>query len=188
MPGIDNRKDILILLLAMPGRTGSPYEPIAGRTRLMKLLFLLDKDQEIRKHIPIADYYSFEPYHYGPFSKDVFDDLDFLRNVGIVESATEGPGSYALRDETEKLLDEQGVPLESGEVAVGEQEERFMLTNRGRTFYEEKLSPSLPPSVRDDVVSLKSELGSVPLSSLLRYVYRRFPDSAKNSKLNHLTS
>lgn len=187
MAGIDNRKDVLILLLGVPGITGAPYEPIVGRTRLMKLVFLLDKERGIRNHLPLRDYYTFEPYHYGPFSKDVFDDIDFLRNVGILASEPEGPASHALRDETKKLLEDEDAPEESG-LYTGDLEERFELTEKGRRFLEERLAPSLPPDVREILISLKSELGSVSLSSLLRYVYQKYPDSAKKSKLSYVSS
>jgi len=188
MSGIDNRKDILIILLALPGASAEPYEPIVGRTRLMKLLFLVERELNVRRRFSIRDYYSFEPYHYGPFSKDVFDDLDFLRNVGLLASAPGGPASRALQAETEKLLEEEDVPLESDTNLPTDLEERFELTPKGKRFYEDQLASSLPSDIRDQLISLKQGLGSVSLSSLLRYVYQKYPESAEKSKLSHLVS
>ena len=44
MATLNNRKDILLLLLYSPGKTGNPNEPIVGRTRLIKMLFLFKKE------------------------------------------------------------------------------------------------------------------------------------------------
>jgi len=41
---ITNRRDILLLLLYSPGVSSQVNEPIAGRTRLVKMLFLFKKE------------------------------------------------------------------------------------------------------------------------------------------------
>ncbi len=82
-------KHIILLLLYSTGSSDQVNESISGRTRLMKMLFLFDK--EIRKAferdvgLEIIDFPVFEPWHYGPFSKQVFDDLEFLVNNECVE-------------------------------------------------------------------------------------------------------
>ena len=40
---INNRKDILLLLLYSPGVTEQINEPIKGRTRILKILFIFKK-------------------------------------------------------------------------------------------------------------------------------------------------
>jgi len=52
-------------------------EPIEGRTRLQKLVFLMQKRLEEAGEDPLqSDDYEFIPYDYGPFSKELYDDLD----------------------------------------------------------------------------------------------------------------
>ena len=41
---IDNRKDVLLLLLLSPGQSQEKNEPISGRTRYMKLVYLFYKE------------------------------------------------------------------------------------------------------------------------------------------------
>jgi hypothetical protein len=41
---INNRRDVLLLLLYSPGKRGAINEPIVGRTRLVKMLFLFSKE------------------------------------------------------------------------------------------------------------------------------------------------
>src|SRR3989304_180692 len=86
---IDNRKDLLLLLLFSPGRTSEANEPIVGRTRLMKMMFLFK--EEAMSHflretdIPEGEFYEFFPWHFGPFSREVYDDLTFFLLRGFLE-------------------------------------------------------------------------------------------------------
>lgn len=86
---IDNRKDVLLLLLYSPGRTDSPNEPIDGRTRLTKMLFLFKEEafKAFRAGTSINEenFYQFFPWNFGPFSRDVYDDLTFFELRGFIE-------------------------------------------------------------------------------------------------------
>ena len=44
---INNRKDILLLLLYSPGVTEKYNEPIKGRTRILKMLFIFFKNNKM---------------------------------------------------------------------------------------------------------------------------------------------
>ena len=186
MTGIDNRKDLLLLLLYMAGGSERSCEPIRGRTRLMKLLFLLDKQQDIPKALGIRNWYDFEPYDFGPFTHEVFNDVEFLRNVGLIQGTTEGAQSVAESKEAQRVAEEAegDYPTDFGGMELPEEE--FRLSAKGEAFVERKLLAYLPQGARDDIGTLKRREGSLSLSSLLRYVYRRFPDWATNSKLGHL--
>ena len=52
-----------------------------SRMRLVKLMFLLSKDESISRHHPV---YDFVPYKYGPFSFEMYNDLNSLRRQGLV--------------------------------------------------------------------------------------------------------
>ena len=102
---IDNRKDILLLLLLSPGISSEFNEPIIGRTRLVKMLYLfqmeyLDKFKKANNLTnKLNQFYEFKPWKFGPFSQEVYEDINFftLRNfisaqkkeTAIEESATE---------------------------------------------------------------------------------------------------
>lgn len=57
---------------------------IVGVTRLQKLLFLVEKEGQV--NLKDSD---FEPYKFGPFSRKVQDDIDFLVNLGYIESSND---------------------------------------------------------------------------------------------------
>ena len=81
-----SRVDILLMLLLAGGTNNTENEPIVGKTRLQKELFLA---QKVLKDHHISRPYSFRPYHYGPFCKDVYNDIEWLKSEGLVEEKRE---------------------------------------------------------------------------------------------------
>jgi len=99
------------LLLAVLG--SSDGQMVEGRTRFMKLIFLLEEEAE-----ELNVDYRFRPHEHGPFSKKVLDDLEALESKGLVDidksSTRSGNVKYNLRltemgeKELERLSDEMG--------------------------------------------------------------------------------
>ena len=184
---VENSKDLLLLLLYTPGTTGGVNEPIRGKTRLTKLMFLFlteyykkfDFDKKI-KHAP-----EFIPYKYGPFSKDVFEDLEFFENIGFVETTPEVVPeiSGAEIEELTRFNEEITIGSASYESSSYEYEEEiYRLTGRG-CEYAERLFSDLSKKQKDALVQLKKKYGSVPLYALLEYVYNTYPDFAVKSEI-----
>lgn len=84
-----NREDWILSLLFAGGRRRKYNEPIAGRTRLMKEIFLLWK--RVGEPSELFDFYG---YKFGPHSDEVLQTLEGLVRSGFVES-TPGYGSEA---------------------------------------------------------------------------------------------
>ena len=86
---ITNRKDILLLLLYSPGVGDTPNEPVLGRTRLMKMLFLFKREllPHFHRNVKITDdnFYAFFAWKFGPFSKEVYDDITFFELRGYLK-------------------------------------------------------------------------------------------------------
>ena len=79
-------KDLLLAFLFSPGIQESINEPIVGRTKLTKMMFLFEKQiypkffkDEISISLP-----NFEPYYFGPFSRELFEDLAFFESIGMI--------------------------------------------------------------------------------------------------------
>ena len=70
------KEDILLLVVA--SAKDEPLTPV----QLQKSLFLIDR--ECRDKIPVSSFYDFEPYHYGPFDAEVYQDADILAEKGMV--------------------------------------------------------------------------------------------------------
>jgi hypothetical protein len=188
MGNIDNRKDVLLLLLFAPGPTGDEGEPIDGRTRLMKFLYLLHRQLAIEDKLGIKKPYSFEPYHYGPFSKDLYEDLEFLSNVGLITSMPKGLAAPFDQKEEERVVEDTSIGDSDDDLSLLFQEERFRLTGKGIDFVRSTLLPDVPEPIMKAIRQIKTDLSPLSLTTLLRYVYAKYPDSAENSKLQYLAS
>ena|SRR5579859_392658 len=85
-------RDDLILAAMVPGG-GYRYSPV----QMQKLLFLIDRQ------IPTlvgGPYFNFEPYHYGPFDRNVYNELDQLAARGLVAiEYSVSPRTFALTAE-----------------------------------------------------------------------------------------
>src|SRR5579863_8124679 len=77
-----------LYLLALLG--ADRCAPIQGRTRLVKLVFLIQKKiiEELRLGVT-KDAYRFRALNYGPFSEDVYDDFETLRLRGLADVSGE---------------------------------------------------------------------------------------------------
>lgn len=74
-----DRTDWLLLFLTVPARRGArprSLEPL----RIMKGLFLISQRGSGELH----DLYAFRAYDYGPFTPDIYGDLDALAEAGLV--------------------------------------------------------------------------------------------------------
>ena len=76
------KADLLLLLLYVHDR-----RPVAGLTRLVKLLFLAQMealpDDPLRPHGCAP--FDFVAHRYGPFTFDIYDAVEFLKSVGMAD-------------------------------------------------------------------------------------------------------
>jgi len=176
---INDRRDVLLLLLYSPGKSNSPNEPITGRTRLVKMMFLFLKEAldhfSRGTEISVDRFYAFFPWSFGPFSAQIYDDLTFFTLRGFVQSSSSDeeaiPESAA---EFEKWVSESGTDDQQYEFGVYE-EESFTLTQSGMDF-SERLYKQLTPSQTQLLKEFKARLVEKPLRGILRYVYSEYPD------------
>ena len=182
---IDNRRDILLLMLYTPGSINKINVPIVGRTRLVKMLFLFKEevlDQFIKDtNLDLEKYYEFIPWHFGPFSANVYNDLRFfeLREFIFVEFSKEETLSEAAEEWvmwllTANSLDTQNQYSEYEEVS-------FNLTKKGCSFVENELYSHLSRNQKKILQYFRGKYEGVPLRAILKYVYEKYPDFSKTS-------
>lgn len=186
MIDINNRKDILLLLLYTPGRTEEPNEPIVGRTRLVKMLFLFKKEAlpHFRKGTEINDenFYEFFPWDFGPFSNQVYDDLEFFELRGFIQrSGTKEETLPESAAEWQMWLSASNPDSALMQISEYEEEE-FQLTAKGESFTK-SLYLALDPNQKNLLKSFRMRTASVPLRALLRYVYENYPDQTTRSQI-----
>ncbi|SEV98407.1 type II toxin-antitoxin system antitoxin SocA domain-containing protein [Natrinema salifodinae] len=132
-------------------------EPIEGRTRLQKMIFLMQQRfQEIDDNPLKSSNYDFIAYDYGPFSKEVYDDLDFLAEEDMIDDQEEQIG----RDKTKY---------------------DYRIQQAGEEFVEQQLSQDEARRILALAEEIKQEYNDKQLSDLIEEVYSRYPKYAENS-------
>ena len=177
-----------MLLLYTEGPSGESEEPIQGQTRLMKMVFLFKKELsrrfELDQVIEDSAFPEFEAYDYGPFSAQVYADLEFLVNLGFVDVDLEGEP---------EILEEEQREFEYWTASVNSDEDldsgylgrRFRLTDRGKRFVQRILiaEHGITKDHLKVVSDFKRRCVEASLRSLLRYVYMRYSDMTKKSRI-----
>lgn len=183
---INNRKDILLLLLYSPGKTDRVNEPIIGRTRIVKMIFLFKEEafEIFKKGIDINEenFYIFFPWDFGPFSKEVYDDLTFFIYRKFIDQ----------KDAEEEALPESAAEWEnwltlsspdSSEENLYEYDEQiFSLSKKGEEFAR-RLYDQLSTEQKRLLKEFKARTIKVPLRALLKYVYENYENMTSKSKI-----
>lgn len=177
-----DREDIVLLLVEANERLFG-RSTFGGITRLEKLIFLLQKETDFRK---VGDLYEFTPHNFGPFSKEVYEAIDFLESCDLIETRERAYSSYYANKEESQLLEEldEGDPSESiAGSDAGAVEKMFSLTKNGREVARKlrQVIASRYPKSTEQIDSLILRHGNLPLNQLIRYVYRRYPETTTKS-------
>lgn len=93
------RKELILTALSPAKR--EIYTPV----QVQKLFFLID--QNLSKKLG-EKFFDFKPYHYGPFDKDVYEELEILSSEGFVEiEESKGWKNYRLSTKGQEIGQEK---------------------------------------------------------------------------------
>ena len=160
--------DLILLLLAAPTRWPQAENRINGITRLEKLLFLID--QECQFNDTPSEPFNFIAYHYGPYSKEVYEAVELLEEVGLVKEE---------REFTDSALDHAEELLYSDTATEISYERQFVLTSDGKTVAE-YLSRA-HSQLQQQIHKLKDKYAGLSLQDLIYDVYSRYPSYTERS-------
>lgn len=179
-----NRKDIILFLLYASGLSGKKGEPIKGTTRFTKLLFLLKELYHIDKEI--EHYYSFEAYKLGPFTEEVYDDLDVLESIGLIEITAKDFVEVSGAIETQEIPGDLLSYMDADAISTQSyKQSEYRLTEEGWRIAQKRYN-EVSSSIKQAVEDVKRRFGSLSLVELLRYIYRKFPEMAKRTVRENL--
>lgn len=170
------KEDVLLLLLLAlsdPRRKAK----VAGITRIEKMMYLLQKETCFSGRV--HEKFDFKPWKFGPFSKEIYEALDLLFSLNLVDIEERELANYVEYTERDALIG-----TEEDEPIV---EKLFSLTPRGRTVAQ-KFKDSVAENDWAELVSLKRRFERVPLTALIQYVYHKYPETTDKSVLEHLKS
>ena len=186
MGRVTSSKDLIMLLLYAKGHKGERCEPIKGRTRLMKMVFLFDEEIRrkfnLEKAIPDETMPKFIEYDYGPFSSQVFSDLEFLVELGFVRAGRAGDAEPLPEEALEYNYWQAGADLDR-EAEGPAYEEEFSLTKLGCDFVKDELAEDLEEEQWGTLDEFKGRCTAASLRALLRYVYTKYPKWTTQSKI-----
>lgn len=172
------RTDLLLQLLA-DTPVGKPNGAVQGITRLQKLLFLVEREAEVK--VVEGPDFNFTPYKFGPVSKDLYDDLEKLENLGLIEAQSIAEPSVVERDEYglsfEGLMGE-----EEQEAKDTFEERRYAITEKGLNWLRARAT-AMGSEALKGIRRVKGKYGALSLSDLLYYVYTRYPEMTSESEI-----
>jgi uncharacterized protein YwgA len=156
---IDRETDLAFLLFHYA-------DDIEGTTELQKLLFLLEKETNFTDIYGDVTF-DFQPYKYGPFSEQVYDELELLLALGALEEV-EGETDY----------DEIKSDNERSEYAG----KKFVLTEKGEKMARQ-VNEALEDELEEEFLEVIEEYGELELEDLLFYVYDQYGTYTTNSTI-----
>lgn len=200
-------RDMLLLLVGLDAPSTS--EGLGGITRIQKLLYLLQSEENIR---PSGEGFKFEAYKAGPYSPRIYDDLEVLENLGYIRRSTsdETKGATASDDLTAEELGGSAAEASAPEKAEVDltfdqlmgpedvmapeldeiaptadsyEETRYLLTDKGKQRIEELLRDNKLKPFVNGIRRVKSRFSKYSLNDLLYYVYTRHPEMTTESEI-----
>ncbi|WP_168191249.1 type II toxin-antitoxin system antitoxin SocA domain-containing protein [Haloprofundus sp. MHR1] len=112
--------------------------------------------ESVDKEVLSSDDYEFIAYDYGPFSKELYEDLDSLSDQNQIEDSQE-----ELSEDKVKYI--------------------YSIQRRGEDLFETQLNQEEVQKTLRVAEEIKEEYNDMLLSQLIEEVYARYPNYAKNS-------
>jgi len=183
-----NRKDLILLLLGVSGKD-EVAEGINGITRLQKFLYLLGREEGFE---PDENGFEFIAYKAGPYSAKLYDDLEFLENLGLITSEVAGEATEGEAAEVEMSFEElmgdctdtvEGTPSDALMTADVYEERRYRLTENGKDRVAKLFQRVEYEPVVNGIRRIKSKFGKYSLNDLLYYIYTKYGEMATESEI-----
>lgn len=189
---IISRRDLELLFLGLGATPDELSTSFGGITRLQKFIFLLEREEGI---VANRDGFEFTPYKAGPYSPKLYDDLEFLENLGLIESEVAAEATDEEAVEVDELTYENlmGDSAETSDqqlydglgAADAYEERRYRLTPEGIKKLKNLVGSGKYQPVVDGIRKIKSRYGNHSLSDLLYHIYTKYPDMATESEIKN---
>ena len=126
----------------------------------------------------------FFAYNYGPFSKDIYEQLELFSNINFIRIK-----NLKAKEELVEVDDWQEQPFENETIESDKDDElnedgkyyQYVLENLGASFVKEKIMPNVSDNIIKFLTDFKRKIVSLSPKAILKYVYTNYPDYTKNS-------
>jgi len=187
MSNIRNRAELLMTLLY----SGIDEEElldqaslsIEGITRLEKLIFLLIQEKNFLGDVNIDSKFNFSPFKMGPWSNQIYDEIDFLESLNLLkkkETIKNVPADNAYFDEllTNSIIDK----YQKNKYTDDRKSNIFELSESGKKKALE-IWNRLSPQEKKSIIDIKKRFNRMNLKQFLTYVYNKYPEYTTNSEI-----
>lgn len=178
--------DYMLILLDLDDN-----KPIVGAIRMMKMMFLFEKEIMPllkKKSIDVTSVPPFIAYDFGPFSKDIYEQLELFTNLNFIK--TTPVDAIENSDEFDDWEDVYGEDIfdrtfKDGyrRLNIDYRSLQYSITPRGDRFVSLKLLPNIADEIKELLVSFKRKICNLSTSQLLYYVYSRYEKYTTKSKI-----
>jgi hypothetical protein len=156
---------------------------ITGITRLEKLLFLLKVDEGFLAGAKPKDDFNFVPFRMGPWTSEIYDEVDFLESLGLLTKEGKSKKSTADAAHDDELFGELVLDkYQKSATSVDEEIEVFALTEAGKAKALE-IWNRLSDEEKKRIVSVKKQFNNMNLRQFLRYIYKKHPEYTTESEI-----
>jgi len=180
--GIRNKTE-LILALLYAGERPSQFTPVIGITRLEKLLFLLKTDEGFLAKAPEEDNLNFVPFRMGPWTNEIYDEVDFLESLGLLKKQSQKKRTPADAVHDDELFSDMILDKYQNTATIADEEtEIFTLSEEGKKKTSE-IWARLSVEEKQRIMSVKHRFNNMNLKQFLRYVYKKYPEYTTASEI-----
>lgn len=175
-----NGADYLLLLLFLNNK-----QPILGAIRLTKMMFLFEKEIAPilkSKGLDSENLPGFIAYNYGPFSKDVYEQIELFKGIKFIQvSNIKAEEEMAEVDDLEEApftdeMSNYGYSLNNDGKYY-----KYQILSTGERFVNERILPDITPEQIRILSDFKKKITSLTPKQILKYVYLKYPEYAENS-------
>ncbi len=132
-------------------------EPIRNKTRFQKIAFIVENEVKELNNF-FEESCEWIPYAYGPYSDDLSEDIELLEKWGLIEVLN--------KDDENEII--------------------YRITKKGKEIVEKKVLRYIPNDILDKLIEIKKKYNNMPIISILKEVYTKYPTFATASKIKDI--
>lgn len=175
--------DYLLLLLYL-----NKCAPIKSAVRLTKMMFIFEKEIVPllkQQGLTIDKLPEFIPYNYGPFSKDVYEQVELFQSISFIRVQDLYRDSEDMDEvddwEESAFIDE----LSENESAYSRKSDgkylKYSLIKRGQDYVISEIVPFFSAEQLDLLGQFKKRITDTSVKAILKYVYTKYPSMIEKS-------
>lgn len=175
-----NGADYLLLLLYL-----NEKQPIYGAIRLTKMMFLFNEEIAplLKKNgVECQKLPEFIAYHYGPFSKDVYEQIELFRGIKFIQvTDIKAQEEMAEVDDWEEMAFTEEVSSQGYALNANGSYYKYQLLSTGEKYVKEKIVNELTSEQISVLSRFKKKITDLSPKQILKYVYTKYPDYTEKS-------